>query len=328
MRRAPVIAVVVTVLLATLACAFTAGPVNAHDRPVRADDGARVVAEQRVAPRQLDLTIDSPALGTTAHVRLLTPDGWSPGRHDWPALWLLHGCCGEYRDWTKYTDVAQLAELKRVLVIMPEAGPAGWYSNWWNQGAGSPPRWETFHLTEVRQLIERGYGAGSRRVAAGLSMGGFGALSYAARHPGFFRAVASYSGTVHPLLQDPGGFGPDWFLNLDRQLGVDPYAIWGDPVRQRAVWAAHDPTVQARALRGLPVFLSCGDGTAGPYDPPGAKDASETFFDHQNQALAGRLRALGSPPITDFYGPGTHDWPYWQRELHRSLPMLLAALGA
>jgi hypothetical protein len=29
---------------------------------------------------------------------------------------------------------------------------------------------------------------------------------------------------------------------------------------------------------------------------------------------------------TDFYRPRTHTWPYWERELHRSLPMLLAAL--
>ncbi|MYV92299.1 alpha/beta hydrolase family protein [Streptomyces sp. SID1034] len=327
MRRVPVSTGVVAILVALLAAGFGAGTGHARDRFVRADDGARVVAEQRIAPNRLDLTIDSPALGTTAHVRLLTPDGWSPGRHDWPSLWLLHGCCGGYTDWTTYSDVAQLASLRRVLVVMPEAGAAGWYSDWWNYGRGGAPRWETFHTTEVRQIVERGYGAGGRRVAAGLSMGGFGALSYAAGHPGLFRAVASFSGTVHPLLQVPGGPGPDWFLNLDRTQGVDPYAVWGDPVRQRTVWAAHDPTVRAGALRRLPLFLSCGNGEAGPYDAAGAKDPNEAYFERQNRALADRLGALGSPVLTDFYGPGTHAWPYWERELHRSLPMLLAALA-
>ena len=38
------------------------------------------------------------------------------------------------------------------------------------------------------------------------------------------------------------------------------------------------------------------------------------------------LRQLGIPVTFDTYGPGTHDWPYRQRELHRSLPLLLAAL--
>jgi S-formylglutathione hydrolase FrmB len=26
-------------------------------------------------------------------------------------------------------------------------------------------------------------------------------------------------------------------------------------------------------------------------------------------------------------GHGKHEWPYWERALHRSLPMLLKALG-
>ena len=35
--------------------------------------------------------------------------------------------------------------------------------------------------------------------------------------------------------------------------------------------------------------------------------------------------ALGRGGIsakTDFYGPGNHDWPYWERELRRALPTL------
>jgi S-formylglutathione hydrolase FrmB len=45
-----------------------------------------------------------------------------------------------------------------------------------------------------------------------------------------------------------------------------------------------------------------------------------------NVAFAGRLRRLGIEATTDFYGPGTHRWPYWERELRRSLPLLLRAL--
>jgi S-formylglutathione hydrolase FrmB len=39
-----------------------------------------------------------------------------------------------------------------------------------------------------------------------------------------------------------------------------------------------------------------------------------------------RLHQLGIPVRFDNYGPGIHNWPYWQRELHRSLPLLLGAL--
>lgn len=293
---------------------------------VRADDGAHVVGEQWVAPRQLDLTISSPALHGTGKVRLLTPDGWRAGRHvrRWPVFWLLHGCCGDYTSWTAMTDVAKIPALRHVLVVMPEAGVAGWYSDWWNHGAGGAPKWETFHLSEMRQILDRGYGTGPRRVIAGLSMGGLGALSYTARHPGMFRAAASYSGVVHPLYE-PGG--PANVLSINQGQNVDPYAVWGDPTAQRAIWAAHDPYELAAQLRHTPMFLSVGDGTSGPFDPPGESNAFERLFNAENHALAARLRVLHAPVITDFYGPGTHTWPYWQRELHRSLPLLLAALA-
>jgi diacylglycerol O-acyltransferase/trehalose O-mycolyltransferase len=289
-----------------------------------AGDGARVVAQQQVGPRLVDLTVQSHALGRTAKVRLLTPDGWQerrPGER-WPVLYLLHGCCDTYESWTRETDVEELRGLRGVLVVMPEAGPVGWYSDWWNHDAGGPPAWETFHLGELRRLLERGFGAGHRRGVAGLSMGGAGALTYAARHPGVFRAVASYSGVVHPL--QPGW--PAGFLGLLQSFGEDPLALWGDPVAQRQIWEAHDPYYLAERLRHTPLFLSVGDGTAGPFDPPGTFDELEAALSQQNQALAERLEQVGARLRTDFYGPGTHSWPYWQRELHRSLPMLLGAL--
>lgn len=296
-------------------------PGVAQASPPSASDGARVVAETRVAPRQLDLTIDSPALGTAGMVRLLTPEGWAEGdgRH-WPTLWLLHGCCDDYTSWTRSTDVASVPSLRHVLVVMPEAGTAGWYSNWYRQAT---PRWETFHLTEVRQIVERHYGASSDRVVAGLSMGGLGALSYAGRHPGMFRAAASYSGVVHPLYE-PGG--PELVESVDVGQGFPADAPWGDPVRQRHVWAAHDPYYLAPSLRRIPVFISCGNGQPGVLDPPGTGfDSTEAQLDAEAHALVGRLH--GDRTLhTDFYGGGTHDWPYWQRELHRSLPLLLRAL--
>jgi S-formylglutathione hydrolase FrmB len=33
------------------------------------------------------------------------------------------------------------------------------------------------------------------------------------------------------------------------------------------------------------------------------------------------------PATFDLYGAGTHSWPYWERELHRAMPELLAALA-
>ena len=42
----------------------------------------------------------------------------------------------------------------------------------------------------------------------------------------------------------------------------------------------------------------------------------------ENEALRERLEQLGAEVTFDFYGRGAHDWPYWERELHRAWPML------
>ena len=74
------------------------------------------------------------------------------------------------------------------------------------------------------------------------------------------------------------------------------------------------------ALKGIPLFVSSGDGR-------GAKrDAIEAEVGAESRAFAGRARALHIPLHADLYPGGTHDWPYWQRELHRALPLLLGPL--
>jgi S-formylglutathione hydrolase FrmB len=141
-------------LLTLLAVLLGAAPAGAAGPP---GNGASVVAEEQVGPHLVDLTVQSPALGRTAKVRLLTPNGWER-RHRgdrWPVFYLLHGCCDTYDSWTRETDVEELRQLREVLVVLPEAGPVGWYSDWCNHGAGGPPAWETFHLRELRRLLER-----------------------------------------------------------------------------------------------------------------------------------------------------------------------------
>ncbi|MFG3254841.1 alpha/beta hydrolase [Streptomyces sp. NPDC048172] len=304
---------------------------------------ARVVAEERTGHRQVDLTLDSPALGREAKVRLLTPDGWETRRpgESWPVLYLLVGGDGDHRAWTEGYEAGldRIRSLRNVLVVMPEMPFFGFYSDWHNGGGGGPPAVESFHLKEVRPLLEREYGAGTRRVAAGESQGGFGALSYAGRHPGLFDAVASYSGFVHPS-QDPHAVRAGMSY-----VGLDWRALWGDPVDQRSVWRAHDPYHLAHRLRNIPVHLSSGDGRAGPLDPPdvepdphipGLEDPEEPFPEdaisptetvmlRESRAVAARLRSLGAP-VTTHFTAGTHSPAYWRREFRRSLPLLVGAL--
>jgi diacylglycerol O-acyltransferase / trehalose O-mycolyltransferase len=284
--------------------------------------------EQRIDGRTVDIQVTSPAMGGVEHVRLLLPKDWSRrATRTWPVLYLLHGSGDDYTVWTKNTDVEQATADAEAIVAMPDGGKCGNYSNWWNQGKFGPPAWETFHLTELRQILEHDYRAGPQRAIAGLSMGGFGAMSYAARHPDMFKAVASYSGTVNPLdfpmpIMAMGLFCP----------GLDWKDLWGDPAvpGQLEIWQLHNPPNQAENLRGKALFMSSGNGKSGPLD--GCCSIFDDWVEHlvqaESQSLLDRLNSLRIPVTTDFYGPGHHSWPYWQRELHRSLPLLLSAIGA
>jgi len=278
---------------------------------------ATVVAQRQVASRQLDLTVRSSALGRTAQVRLLTPVGWaSSARRLWPVLYLLHGCCDTYESWTRSTDVERWAQLRDVLVVMPEGGDVGFYSNW-----RDGPSWEDFHLRELPRILADGYGGGPRRAIAGLSMGGLGAMGYAARRPRMFGAAASFSGVLHPLG------APRYWLGLFSNYTDDPRAVWGDPKSDRDVWRRHDPTALLPALAGIPLFVSAGDGRPGPFEHRhGRTDATEAEVGAETRAFVRRGQALDIPVQADLYGAGIHNWPYWQRELHRALPLLLGAI--
>lgn len=292
--------------------------------PAAASTGAWVVQSQQLDSRLVELTVHSDAMGQDVGVRLLLPPDWQKFPHrKWPTLYLLHGCCdgdNGFRMWTTKTDVEAFTATTDVLIVMPMGGTGGMYSNW-NTG----PAWETFHVTELRQLLERQFRSGPQRVIAGLSMGGFGALSYAARHPGLFRAAASFSGVVDTTYQ--GTRSTDLVEKIAAGSGADPLDLWGDPVANATTWAAHNPFDLAQRLRGIPIYLSAGNGQPGPFDPPtSGMDPLEQLLGEQSAVTADRLRAEHVKVTTDFYGPGHHDWPYWQRALHNSFPMLLAAL--
>lgn len=281
---------------------------------------ARIVATEEVADRQVDLTVDSPALGAQVKVRLLLPRNYETGDGSRrPVLYLLHGCCDNYVSWTRSTDIAKLSAEEDVLVIMPDGGRVGFYSDW-----QSGPAWERFHLTELPELLAAEYGASEPRAIAGVSMGGLGALGYAARHPGMFRAAASFSGIVHTRITPDT---PQGYVGLLSSEGEDPYALWGDPESDIEVWQEHNPYDLADRLAGTQLYLASGNGEPGPLDQDqDTFDGVEGGLGRQNAALAKRLRDLEPEPTINLYGSGTHNWVYWNRELHAAWPMLTAAL--
>ncbi|WP_031466970.1 alpha/beta hydrolase [Sciscionella sediminilitoris] len=314
-----------SLLAAVLLTLSGTGITGAAPTQRQADDGARVYQEQWIGPRELDVRMHSPALGKNASMRLLLPPGWSKNSpRNWPVVYLLAGCCEpvhDYRSWTDFTDIEQFAKDKNVIIAMPSGGINGNYSDWWNFGRYGPPNWEKFHLDEMRQILERDYRAGTKRAIAGLSAGAYGAMEYASRRPGMFGAAASFSGILN--TRAPTGQVSVLFGTL-RNDQV-PFALWGNPVTQSDTWRAHNPFDNADKLRGTRLFVSAGNGVSTDLDPPNQTPAANLLEPPtlaNSLGFVAKLKLLGIPVTTDFYGAGTHAWPYWFRELQRAWPLL------
>lgn len=284
-----------------------------------------VVAERFSDRHVVELDVRSAALGRTVSARLLTPSGWTPnvGR-TWPTLYLLHGGDATFSCWTDHTDIADRARAAGVLVVLPEGGRAGFYTDWRAPDKhGTIPHWERFHLVELRNLVEQRYGGGAPRAVAGVSMGGYGAVMYAVRNPGLFAAVASYSGMLH--VTRPGM--PTLLRYYLHTVDERSAALWGARLHSSVRRSGGDPCRVADRLSGTPLYLSAGDGNRMPGDEPAPGDRLlERLIGPTSRDLAKRLAALGIPVTTSF-GTGAHFWPAWRRELDRSWPFLTAALG-
>jgi S-formylglutathione hydrolase FrmB len=99
-------------------------------------------------------------------------------------------------------------------------------------------------------------------------------------------------------------------------------------VAQADVWKAHDPAADAAALKDTALYVASGNEHVGPLDASGASpDDTEAEMATESETFVDQLAALKIPVTVGAYGPGTHNWTYFQRDLDRSLPFLLKALG-
>ena len=284
-----------------------------------ADSGARIVAVDELTPRARDLTIDSPAVGVVL-VRLLVPQGLAQGSEDeYATLYLLHGGAGGYADWSQETTVEDMTASTELLVAMPAAASSylgAWLPDGGPEGRGGSPNWETFHIEELPQLLERNFGASDARAIAGLSLGGWGALMSAARHPEHFEAAASFSGALD-LETSTAAFPP-----LDEPL---------DSAREMAEgmgWNESNPVNVVEDLDGVELYISYGNGEPGKLDDDDrGVDPIETWIGQSNESFVAAMAEAGVDATINAYGEGTHSWPYWDRELGAALPLLLEALG-
>ena len=74
-------------------------------------------------------------------------------------------------------------------------------------------------------------------------------------------------------------------------------------------------------------MMFTGNGQPGPLDPliPNAGAmAIEAGVEQLTQMFHNRLQSLHIGSFYDDYGPGTHSWPYWARDLRQSIDRVMA----
>jgi putative tributyrin esterase len=140
-----------------------------------------------------DITFHSAALNRDMPYRVVSPADLAAGRK-MQVVYLLHGSGGGFRDWTNYSDVARFAE-PGVVLVMPE-GAASYYTN-----AVDPAqdRYEDYIVSDLISDVESKFPVAtgrSNRAIVGLSMGGFGAVKLALRHPNLFVFAGGLSSAI------------------------------------------------------------------------------------------------------------------------------------
>lgn len=145
-------------------------------------------------------------LSSTYKYKLYLPEGYEqdPGK-SWPLLVFLHGS-GERGDELKKVaahGVPLLLEAGKKLPFIVVA-PQCPLNQWWAPAA----------VMDLIGDIRSQYRVDARRIyLTGLSMGGFGTWSTAARYPGFFAAIAPVCGGALPEAADRVAGTPAWVFH-------------------------------------------------------------------------------------------------------------------
>lgn len=237
------------------------------------------------------VTMYSPALGGRADVSLYIP----PAAEVAPALpivLLLHGVYGSHWAWffkgAAHRIAAELIAANRIrpmVLVAPSDGLQRDGSGYLRHPARNAEEWITRDLLDGLRKTYPCLGEGATIFAAGLSMGGYGALRLGAKYPHLFGGIAAHSAITDISQMDMFTFEPFSTEGIDAQdLDV---LTWMDRNRELLP----------------PLRFDCG---------------------LDDQLLAGNRRLHAalvqrSIPHTYCEAEGGHDWSYWRTHLTDTL---------
>ncbi len=254
----------------------------------------------------IELTLSSRTLNAVTNVWVCFPEQtgadklpqYRPGV-TYQTLWLLHGGGVDCSSWFRYTSLERYACEKKLIVVCPSA----YLSLYTDMAYG--PAYYSWITQELPQLMRWMLPISPRRednFVAGLSMGGYGALKWAANEPERFCCAGSFSGAVDmpSIIREN---------HMRDGMIVDDNFVFAFGSVENAEHNENDVLYQLRRKKDA--------GTDLPrlYLDVGTEDFTYRFNARMRDALA-------DLDLTWHEQPGTHEWGYWDGAVQRYLSWL------
>jgi S-formylglutathione hydrolase FrmB len=244
----------------------------------------------------------------------LPPSYESSGTQRYPVLYFLHGLNENEMRWSTRgeTDLMldKLIAAKTIgefIVAIPMSSTTSFYTN---SRAGNAP-WEDAVVKEFIPMIESTYRVNATRATrgiSGISMGGYGALKIAMKHPEMFGSVSAHSAALVPDFNNTTVTGRrlDQFKSLFD--GIYGIGFAGGGALDLSYWNANNPLELAKdatRLQNMKIYFDCG-----------TEDDYGFYAGHQ---LLVDLLTKAKYPHTAALYPGVHGWDYAKQHTQQSL---------
>ncbi|MGH7969193.1 MAG: alpha/beta hydrolase [Limisphaerales bacterium] len=234
------------------------------------------------------------------------PADYATSGKRYPVLYFLHGLFGNDHRWIDrggkeiFDRLTTDGTIGPFIVVLPNGGET-FYIN----SEDGKDRYEDFFVREMVPFIDHHYrtiATKDARAISGLSMGGYGALHLAMRHPDLFGSVAATSAVLIPQLPNPLPTEGRWQF-YSRILSH----AFGSPLNQ-AYWEANNPLTLAKdpaKFRGLKIYFDVGEQDRYGFEKGAA--VLDKILDQENYPHTYALRA------------GGHGWEFLDQYMQYSL---------
>lgn len=230
------------------------------------------------------------------------PADYNTSERTYPVVYLLHGLSDDNTGWLQFGEINRLADqaiadgtIPPMIIVMPDAD-----STFYIDSYDGKEKYEEFFVKEFIPAVEKTYRIKSNRqfrAVAGLSMGGYGTLIYAMKHPDLFSAAGALSAAVW----DDAAFSAMGQQGFDPIFGPLFGKLPAGAARLSKHWYENSPlkfveTKSAAELKRVRYWIDCGD------DDFLTKGNSQLHIALTDKQVPHEFRVR----------EGAHTWEYWR----------------